>query len=307
MLTQNPEYFIAIVQSGNMSKAAEKLFVSQSSLSQYLKRLETSLNVMLFDRSVSPMQLTGAGQCYYDYALRWRDSERAMQAEISCIRQELTGTLHLGIAMWRGACLIPDIFPSFHTHYPGIRLEVFEGRFVQMKHALMNHEIDLAIVNLLPNGSYEEFETEGIMRERILLAAPTKNPIIQKHLETCQYDREIPIISMDILRQLPVVLTKKGQSLTEMLLRSFARNQITPNVLLETANLTTAINLTAKGLCCCFVPEEGARTCQHPGSVTYFVVDDSELYWHLAFLYRKKQPLNSFAKLFVDHTKKMLF
>lgn len=242
MLTQNPEYFIAIVQSGNMTKAAEQLFVSQSSLSQYLKRLEASLNVTLFDRTISPMQLTCAGQCYYDYALRWRDMERDMQAEISCIRQELTGKLRLGIALWRGACLIPDIFPSFHSQYPGIELEIFEGRFVQMKTALMNHEIDLAIVNLLPNGSYEDFETELIMRERILLAAPTKNTLIQKHLETCKFDRDLPTISLNVLNQLPVVLTKKGQSLTEMVLRFFSRSQINPNVLMETANLT---NLTS--------------------------------------------------------------
>lgn len=233
--------------------------------------------------------------------------ERDMQAEISCIRQELTGKLRLGIALWRGACLIPDIFPSFHSQYPGIELEIFEGRFVQMKTALMNHEIDLAIVNLLPNGSYEDFETDLIMQERILLAAPTKNALIQKHLEACKFDRDLPTISLNVLNQLPVVLTKKGQSLTEMVLRSFSRSQINPHVLMETSNLTTAINLTSKGLCCCFVPEEGARICQHPGNVTYFVVDDSELSWQLAFMYRKKQPLNSLTRLFVNHTKQILF
>ena len=306
MLTQNPEYLITIVQCGNLTKAAEKLFVSQSSLSQYLKRLETNLNVQLFDRSVSPMRLTYAGELYYRYVLQWRDMDQHVQEELAGIRQELTGNLRLGIALWRGACLIPDVFPQYHKTYPGVKLEIYEGRFDQLETALMNHEIDLAIANLRPSGDYEKFDVEPIMKERILLAAPTANPWVQEQLRTCAYDRGLPTVSLDILNHIPVVLTKSGQNLTRIVMRSLSRHKIIPDVLMETANLTTGINLSAKGVCCCFVPEEGARICRHPGSVTFFAIDDPDLAWTLAFVYRKGQTNGGIKRNFINFTKAVL-
>ena len=67
MVFKNYEYFIAIVESGSLTKAAEKLYVSQPSLSQYVKRLESSLGVELFDRTASPLRLTYTGERYYEY------------------------------------------------------------------------------------------------------------------------------------------------------------------------------------------------------------------------------------------------
>ena len=65
MVLHNYEYFVAIVDEGSLTKAAEHLYVSQPSLSQYLKRLEASLGVELFDRSTSPLRLTYTGERYY--------------------------------------------------------------------------------------------------------------------------------------------------------------------------------------------------------------------------------------------------
>lgn len=78
------------------------------------------------------------------------------------------------------------------------------------------------------------------------------------------------------------------------------------NILLETGNLTTAINLTAQGIACTFVPEEGAKVCQHPGAVTYFVIDSSDLVWDLAAVYRKDTYLTHLSLLFIEVMKQQL-
>ena len=67
MIFRNYEYFLTIADSGSLTKAAEQLYVSQPSLSQYLKRLESSLGVELFDHKSSPLKLTYIGQRYYNY------------------------------------------------------------------------------------------------------------------------------------------------------------------------------------------------------------------------------------------------
>ena len=70
MSAPNYEYFVTIVETGSLTKAAEKLYISQPSLSQYLKRLENSLGIDLFDRGTLPLRLTFAGERYYQYVLQ---------------------------------------------------------------------------------------------------------------------------------------------------------------------------------------------------------------------------------------------
>lgn len=303
MITQNPDYFIAIVQSGSLTKAAEKLFVSQPALSQYLKRLESDLGIELFNRSTSPLTLTFAGEKYYNYILNIKRMESSIREELTDVRKEISGKLRLGVALWRSACFIPNVFPEFHRRYPKVSLELFEGRFAQMKQALENNDIDMAVVNLLPAGAYGDFDVEPIIRERILLAAPTGHPYVQERLKNQELLNGFPTIPLDILDLIPIAITKEKQSLTDMVTSVLARKHITPDILLRTANLTTAINLTASGMCCAFVPEEGAFICRHPEQVSYFALDDADFSWTLAFIYCRNTYLSAIAQNFIRCTK----
>ena len=81
MVLHNYEYFVAIVDEGSLTKAAEHLYVSQPSLSQYLKRLEANLGVELFDRSASPLRLTYTGERYYQYVLQMMKLDENIRRE----------------------------------------------------------------------------------------------------------------------------------------------------------------------------------------------------------------------------------
>ena len=135
MVLHNYEYFVAIVDEGSLTKAAEHLYVSQPSLSQYLKRLEANLGVELFDRSASPLRLTYTGERYYQYVLQMMKLDENIRREFQDIKNQTSGRLRLGVALWRGACLLPDVFPSFHRQYPDIHIELTEGRSVQLESA----------------------------------------------------------------------------------------------------------------------------------------------------------------------------
>lgn len=302
MNIQRLDYFITIAETGNLTKASERLFVSQPSLSQYLKRLENSLGVELFDRSVSPLRLTYAGERYYEYAKAARLSEENIQKELRDIKGQISGKLRLGVALWRGSSLLPDIFPLFHEKHPGIRLELFEGRSVYLQNSLMNDEIDLAVMNLPRTIEDDKLFYDVFMEERLMLAAPTDHPYIRNALDNQPGDREYPEISVDVLRHIPLINTKKGQRLTYMVNEILQRNDIKPEILLETGNLTTAINLVAQGMACTIVPEEGARVCERPGKVMYFTFSDSvtDCIWDLAVVYRKDAYLSHIARFFID-------
>lgn len=300
MIPGNYEYFIAIVQCGSLTKAAEKLFVSQPSLSQYLKRLEHNLGVELFDHGSSPLRLTFTGERYYRHVLQLQRMEKELLKEFQDIKSEVSGRLRLGIALWRGACLLPDVFPYFHQKYPDIELELFEGRSNQLEAALLNDNIDLAVMNLPHNLNYGKLTCESILEEPILLAAPTNHPAIQELLRHCAYQGAYPVAPLEILNKLPLILTKPGQNLTHEIQYFLGRNHLEPHILMDTGNLTTAINLTARNIACTFVPAEGAKICSHPGMVTYFIMDDPSLHWPLAAVYKKDSYLPRMMQLFIS-------
>lgn len=300
MVFRNYEYFVAIVEAGSVTKAAERLYVSQPSLSQYLKRLETSLGVELFDRSTSPLRLTYTGERYYQYVLQLMKLDENVRREFQDIQNQTSGRLRLGVALWRGACLLPDVFPTFHQQYPDIHIELTEGRSIQLESALMNDKIDLAVMNLPRTLDYNKLTCEIICEERILLAAPTHHPYVRDLLVDCDALDGYPLAPLELLEHIPLILTKPGQNLTHEVRHMLGKNHIEPNILLETGNLTTAINLTAQGIACTFVPEEGAKVCQHPGAVTYFVTNSSDLVWDLAAVYRKDTYLTHLSRLFIE-------
>ena len=145
---RNYEYFVAIAEAGSLTRAAEILYVSQPSLSQYLRRLESELGVELFNHRTSPLKLTYTGERYYESVKQMMRLEENIKKEFQDIKNQESGCLRLGVAFWRGACLLPDIFPEFHRQYPGIRIELMEDHSDKLALALMNGKLDIAVMNL---------------------------------------------------------------------------------------------------------------------------------------------------------------
>ncbi len=305
-MNHNYEYFITIAEVGSLTKAAQLLYTTQPALSQYLKRLEKNLGVELFDRSTSPLRLTYTGERYFQYLMQMKNLDDNMRKEFQDIKSEVSGRLRLGITLWRGACLLPKIYPEFHRRYPMIQIELFEGRASQLEKALLNDNIDLAVMNLPHSMNYQKFTCEAIADEPILVAAPTEHPYVQELLKQDSQKNKYPVASIELLTKLPLILTKPGQNLTYEVQRILAKNQIEPEVLFETGNLTTAINLVARGTACTLVPGEGAGVCEHPGKVTYLMLDDPGASWDLGVVYQKNSYLPKVSQLFIATLRELL-
>ena len=303
MIPQNIEYFIAVAESGSVSKAAEKLYISQPSLSQYLKRLEGKLGVSLFDHSSSPLKLSYIGERYYDYVLQVRRMDENIRQEMKDIQDEAGGRLRLGMALWRGACFLPDIFPAFHVQYPKIRIELFEGRFNQLQGALMSDNIDIAVAPVSRDSDFRNLTFEALFEERILLAVPLAHPLTAELQKRYAKGYLAPDDCREILAALPLIMTKPGQNLTYAIDQFLAKYYIENEVLLDTGNLTTAINLCAEGIACTFVPEEGAKICQREGKIEFFAVKAPELLWDIVAVYKKGAYLNNVSRIFIDYVK----
>ena len=120
-------YLIAVAEQRSFSKAAEKCFVSQPTLTRCVQNMEKSLGVSLFDRSCSPIQLTPAGEKYVAGVreiLALKEKLDNEMAELTDRRQEV---LSIGIPLTRSITWLGRILPAFYAQCPGVKLQITEG------------------------------------------------------------------------------------------------------------------------------------------------------------------------------------
>ncbi|MER3114052.1 LysR family transcriptional regulator [Bacillus altitudinis] len=303
MLFKNYEYFLAIVEEGGVSKAAKRLYISQPSLSKYLKRLEMNLGVELFDHNSSPLKLTYTGERYYSYIMQIITLDKQLQKEFSEIQNNERGKIRIGLALWRGSCLLPDILPSFIDKYPKIEVCITEGKSNFLVSELLTEKLDFAVMNLPTNMDFSKLTYDTIMQEQILFAGNKDHPIIKQSSSSQDYSNEYPYIDIAKLENELFIMTKAGQNLTSAILHYFSKHHLDPKNILEIENLTTAIHLVSAGMGFTFIPEAGIKKEHPPENMTLFSLNDPDLIWPLAVVYKKNTYITNYAHLFIEMLK----
>jgi len=177
MYIKNPEYFITTVREGSISKAAEKLYLSQPYLSQCIARTEKELGVKLFDRSHMPLKLTEAGKIYMRYLESVGVLTGQFEEQLGELKTGRSRTLNVGMTLWRGSVLLPDILPSYSESHPDVRITLREHHTAQLSKLLQEDQIDFALMNMPLN--LDDFVYDTIFNERLLLVASKDHPAIR--------------------------------------------------------------------------------------------------------------------------------
>lgn len=152
VINRNPEYFLTIAQERSISRAAEKLYVSQSSLSQYLAKLESALEVKLFDRSKSPIQLTEAGRVYQSYLESNSHLYQKLQSDLNGLNSSRSQAINIGLGTWRGNLLLPEILPTFLSQHPNAQVSLHEFPVSELFALTLNETVDFAVMNTTVTG-----------------------------------------------------------------------------------------------------------------------------------------------------------
>ena len=139
------ELVYAIYRNGSFSKAADELFISQSSLSMAIQRIETEIGVPLFDRRQHPVKLTQAGQELIRYYQEVKPRKTDMLARIQDLAELRSGSLAVGGTHYLLSYVLPQTIVSFSTQYPNMTLNLIEAPSNRFTDMLLNCDIDLCI------------------------------------------------------------------------------------------------------------------------------------------------------------------
>lgn len=178
MNTRHAQIVLTIARFGSITAAAKALYITQPTLSQTLKQIETQLGEPLFMRGRTPMELTPAGELYVQAARRIIQIETHMSEAIAHLSGKLEGTLHLGMPRGRSGELLPQVLPEYLTAYPDIRVEVTEGSPSELEHLLIRREIDMAF--FASDTRRQDLCYRLIGAEEIVLLAGKSTPIARR-------------------------------------------------------------------------------------------------------------------------------
>lgn len=140
------ENIIAIEQEQSISRAAEKLFLTQSALNQQLLRLEKELGVRLFERRRHTMIPTFAGKIYLSTARQMVDMKKETYKIIQDISNETAGEISLAYSPERGSLMFSHVYPLFHRKYPNVTFSIREAHVKKMEAMLLQKEVTLACI-----------------------------------------------------------------------------------------------------------------------------------------------------------------
>jgi len=151
-------YFLAVAGAGSFSRAADRLGISQPSVSQQMRDLEAALRVSLFQRRGKRILLTPAGLIFQEHARAILRQFENFLDELSRDSVQLSGALHLGIVPWLDVALVPQLLGLFAARHPTVSLTVTEISSDDIETALEEGRMDVGLGFLTrhsPNLSYE--------------------------------------------------------------------------------------------------------------------------------------------------------
>ena len=169
-------YILTIAQEGGISKAAAKLFITQSALDQQLLKLEHELGTRLFFRSRSSFALTEAGRVYVEYARRMLELKNEAYRIIHDIAGRRRGTLSLAFAPERGMEMFMAVYPRFYQSYPEVTVTPREISVRRQLEMLAGDELDLGFISR-PEGEVPGLTCVPLLREEFLLITPRSHPL----------------------------------------------------------------------------------------------------------------------------------
>ena len=289
-------YIQTIAQEGNITAAAKKLYVSQPSLSQMVRQVEGEYGVTLFDRTVSPLRLTYAGEKYLQAAKTMLIANERLENELREIRQENSGLLRLGISVQRAMQILPVALPWFTMQYPKVSVDLREEGSARLEQLLEDGEIDLALAaieSVSPSLSYTLIEKEvvGVLAGKgaaIAQQLPAGTPI-----------------SLSMIRKDAFVSLKPGHSVRVVQDMLFHENGMKPQILLETDSLEVAKRVAVQAGACMLCSDIFVDDYARRGGVFYPLMD-YENKRHLYACWRQGEKLPRYAEGFIQIVSRIL-
>lgn len=250
---KNPEYILEIARQQSVTHAAEKLFVTQSTLSQYLLKLENELGTPLFSREKSGLVPTEAGHVYLHAARAVVQIQNAAEASTAALKKE--GFLCVGVSFW-GLTLLTGLLPAFKSRFPDITLRIFVDDYAHLKVMMQAGRIDLAVISITEEDDRPAQGAVDLRREELVVALPREAAYCLEHPDAEFIpEKQLP----QALDTLDFIALDEGASIRRIEDALFRRLMYRPHVICEVEREDSATRMVDAGVGAAILSQEDVR------------------------------------------------
>lgn len=283
-------YIKAVAESGSISAASRKLFISQPALTKQISRLENQLGVKLFDRIKTPLTVTPSGAIFLEYALKYLELESEMMGRLGQtggVEQErvLVATTH------RGGGYAGNHTAAFLSRYPGIKLEYLDMSASECEEALENETVDLAVYT--DPVISDKLEYMPLEEDRLLLVVSKDSVLVQGKDIRNNSTHSLLELSPEELRnpELTYVLSTTNHSLYYAECAFLKKYKINPVRTLVVDYVDTRYSIACGGSGIVLVPTTTVKNVTGSNNVVFCTVEGDSIYRYVIIAKRKGKVL----------------
>ena len=242
-------YFVEVARLKSYSLASKTLFITQSTISQQISKLEEELGVELLTRDTRHVELSDYGEQFYPCALQVIEDARAGADRIRDVKDLNVGTLSVGCTYAFGPLLKQTVL-DFYRKYPHIRLNIIITSKEELRKKLLDRELDLALTYKSPVGD-ERIESHLLFKSRLCLIGRTG---------TLQgLGKEVKVQE---LSRFPLALSSKGLQSRDTLESILYAEDVNLDIRLEINSVRSLLDLVANSFLATMLSEEAIHGIQ---------------------------------------------
>ncbi len=285
----------AIQHSGSFSKAADQLYLTQPTLSKRIRIVEKQYDVELVNRHQHPLTLSPAGSYYLAKLKTIVQDYQTMSNRLFQLSKTTHQTLRIGVNESLAQLVLPPVLTAYHQQFPTVAFELIEQTSEQMEAALLTEKLDFYI-GVTP--AYNP------LINQINLYSDTGSLVLPKSAERTASHQPITDISA-LITNYDVITETPASGFQRIVTSYFTKYHIKPNVIVQTANLTTALHLAAGGLGATVVPAT-LLTRTISKSATIIPIKSSAMNFQISLSRNTQVPLTAEMKAFIQLAKQKL-
>lgn len=282
------QVFLYAAETLSFSEAAQRLHLSQPTVSHHIKKLEEEVASTLFDRTGSEIVLTDAGRLLVPHARKLLREAMGVQQMMQSIEDRVIGSLRIACSTTTGKYILPQFAGRFLKRHPGVHIRIHRCTRTHVLPQLLEEEADLGVVNFDACG--EDMDCQEFFTDHIILISPASQP----------WTAMDSIDPSDLLG-VPLIMRESGSGTRRELLTELGKHDIDIgdlNVFLEVGNDEAIVKTVEHGFGIAFVSRTAAEWALDRGTVVPLPVRGFNLHRRVFMVRKKLHPANRAMETF---------
>jgi DNA-binding transcriptional LysR family regulator len=284
MNTKEFEYIVEIANQESISKAAARLYLSQPTLTKFLKKMEDEFGTPLFDRIGKKMIPTAAGKCCVEQSKRILEIHDQMTRDIQSLKDVNHGCIRIGTSASRGEFFINRVLPQMMQKYPDLSFHLCVEAKGDLMKKLDTDELDIIFVSNYSERPYLEYAR--IAQEEMVLVVPEDHPLFDKAIRSEAF--RYPFVQLDDWISYPFICANARMTTGQYTRLLFQHYQKQPPIVLEVHSLQMIYSAVGQKLGITIAPSMPLCQIEHQNLRYLSFEDEQNVQWYFTGI-RKSQ------------------